>query len=930
LHTLNKPILIFISTVLVLLAAFVATQTAKAAGPLCVDPGNTPTCYATIQEAVDAAVVGDTINVVAGTYAGQINVNKSVTILGDPGDASPGPGPSAPVIDGGSLPGDAFLLANGVSNVTIQGFEMRNFTSPSMDGIGNGISAWEASTSNITIQDNYFHHLGYNGVLVGNDGAAGDHTNWLIKGNVIENFGYIGFELTNTSNSSIENNVIHMTTPFIGAIFSSARRTETGLAVKNNQIDGTPSTTYPVIYIYAYDLDMPNPNLDSVLIEGNTITSVGTPFQIYIRNIGTGTVTGVQVHNNSLSTLKTSTPALIDATNNWWGEVSGPVTGAVLGNVNYVPWYMDAAKTTLDGPVHNVTSDTYHLTIQAAINSANPGDTINVAAGTYTEVGQIVINNNLTIIGADKATTIVKPAQDTGTSGDARGWFLVNSGVTFNLSNVTLDGDGHLVNMGILSHGPGTIENNIIQNMLDNPSTSYAGRGVAFYDANMTVRNNFVQNFGRIGIYAYGAGVTAGVIDGNTVIGKGAGNWLSYGVELEGGAIAEVMNNEISNCQGVATDTSTSAGMYLTTYFAPGTAANVHNNIFSKNTAGIAAGYDASDTSALTAHYNQFLGNDEGISSTAPTVDATHNWWDSVSGPGVVGTGMGDKVSTNVNFSPWCMDATCTFPLTVTAQNQSIPVGSADPSFTFGYSGFVNDETSSDLTTAPTCSVSDPHAAAGAYDIVCSSGAASNYTFNYVNGTLTVTAAPLALPIFADVPLSYWASSYIERLYNAGITGGCSLSPLSYCPDSTVTRAQMAVFLLKGIHGSSYTAPAIGTSTGFTDVPVGYWAAAWIKQLAAEGITGGCGTGIYCPDATVTRAQMAIFLLKAEHGSSYAPSAAIGTFTDVPVSYWAASWIERLAVEGITSGCGTGTYCPDAGVTRAQMAVFLVKTFNLP
>src|SRR6266545_2699771 len=56
----------------------------------------------------------------------------------------------------------------------------------------------------------------------------------------------------------------------------------------------------------------------------------------------------------------------------------------------------------------------------------------------------------------------------------------------------------------------------------------------------------------------------------------------------------------------------------------------------------------------------------------------------------------------------------------------------------------------------------------------------------------------------------------------------------------------------------------------------------------------------------------------------------IGIFTDVPTTYWAASWIEQLAAEGITSGCGNGVYCPDSPVTRAQMAVFLVKTFNLP
>jgi hypothetical protein len=140
----------------------------------------------------------------------------------------------------------------------------------------------------------------------------------------------------------------------------------------------------------------------------------------------------------------------------------------------------------------------------------------------------------------------------------------------------------------------------------------------------------------------------------------------------------------------------------------------------------------------------------------------------------------------------------------------------------------------------------------------------------------------------------------------------------------------MAVFLLKGEHGSSYTPPLVGASTGFNDVPVGHWAAAWIKQLAAEGITAGCGGGNFCPDTPVSRDQMAVFLLKAEHGSSYTPPAATGVFTDVPVGYWAAAWIERLAAEGITAGCGGGNFCPATTVTRDQMAVFLVKTFALP
>jgi len=185
-------------------------------------------------------------------------------------------------------------------------------------------------------------------------------------------------------------------------------------------------------------------------------------------------------------------------------------------------------------------------------------------------------------------------------------------------------------------------------------------------------------------------------------------------------------------------------------------------------------------------------------------------------------------------------------------------------------------------------------------------------------------------PTFADVPLSYWSWSFIERLYAAGITSGCTVSPLNYCPNNTVTRAEMAIFLLRGIHGPSYSPPVVGGTTNFADVPVDYWAARWIKQLAVEGITGGCGAGIYCPDSAVTRAEMAVFLLKSKHGAAFVPPAATGLFTDVPVGYWARNWIEQLAVEGITGGCGGANYCPDSNVTRAEMAVFLVRTFNLP
>ena len=266
--------------------------------------------------------------------------------------------------------------------------------------------------------------------------------------------------------------------------------------------------------------------------------------------------------------------------------------------------------------------------------------------------------------------------------------------------------------------------------------------------------------------------------------------------------------------------------------------------------------------------------------------------------------------------------------LTATANNKLIVYGSVDPVFDITYTGFQFTDDASVLDVVPTCGVSGPHAVVGTYPIVCSGGSDSNYIITHVDGTLTVSLP--ASPIFADVPLNYWAISFIERLYGSGITGGCSTIPLNYCPGASVTRAQMAIFLLRGIHGASYTPPAVGAGTGFTDVPVDHPAAAWIKQLAAEGITGGCGVGIYCPDAVVTRAQMAIFLLRAKYTSSYTPPPATGVFVDVPISHPAAAWIEQLAAEGITGGCGVDTYCPDNNVTRDQMAIFLVRTFSLP
>jgi hypothetical protein len=143
----------------------------------------------------------------------------------------------------------------------------------------------------------------------------------------------------------------------------------------------------------------------------------------------------------------------------------------------------------------------------------------------------------------------------------------------------------------------------------------------------------------------------------------------------------------------------------------------------------------------------------------------------------------------------------------------------------------------------------------------------------------------------------------------------------------------MAVFLLKSKYGSAHVPPPC-TGTVFTDVPcIGGPFDPWIEELAALQVTGGCGGGNYCPGATVTRKQMAVFLLKSLEGSSYDPPACVGVFADVPCTPGSgfSDWVEELYNRAITGGCSSSplNYCPDNPNNRGQMAVFLSKTFDL-
>jgi hypothetical protein len=135
---------------------------------------------------------------------------------------------------------------------------------------------------------------------------------------------------------------------------------------------------------------------------------------------------------------------------------------------------------------------------------------------------------------------------------------------------------------------------------------------------------------------------------------------------------------------------------------------------------------------------------------------------------------------------------------------------------------------------------------------------------------------------------------------------------------------------------ANQTFPVLQGAT-FLDVPVDYPFYTEIGKLSARGVTLGCGGGNYCPDASVTREQMAAFIIRAL-GMPNPPTPSQQRFADVPPSNPFYAFIEEMAIRGITLGCGTNgqgqpLYCPSSPVTREQMAAFIIRAlgeFNPP
>jgi hypothetical protein len=185
---------------------------------------------------------------------------------------------------------------------------------------------------------------------------------------------------------------------------------------------------------------------------------------------------------------------------------------------------------------------------------------------------------------------------------------------------------------------------------------------------------------------------------------------------------------------------------------------------------------------------------------------------------------------------------------------------------------------------------------------------------------------------FLDVPVTHPYYEEIEALWDNGYTAGCSTDPLMFCPDSTMNRAESAVFVERGAHSAEYFPPQ-PTITVFADVPLDEWFAKWATGLWNDGYTAGCGTDplIYCPLQGHTRAEGAVFYLRMLHGTDYIPPDPSGIFADVPLDIWYAKWVEAAFNAGLIEPCGTNPlrFCPEDPLTRAVAAYMMVQAKGL-
>ncbi len=179
---------------------------------------------------------------------------------------------------------------------------------------------------------------------------------------------------------------------------------------------------------------------------------------------------------------------------------------------------------------------------------------------------------------------------------------------------------------------------------------------------------------------------------------------------------------------------------------------------------------------------------------------------------------------------------------------------------------------------------------------------------------------------FGDIG-SYGDRYRIELMKWLEITKGCRDGKV-FCPNRVVNRLELAVFVVRAL-GEDQVPKLAGSKATFVDVPKSLWAWGYVERFHKLGITDGCGRSTptkkyFCPSKDVTKAQVAVFLVRAMGETP--PATTRRTFADVPTGHFAHRYIEKLYDLGLaphTTIGGKKYYSPASTIRRHLMARWL-------
>jgi hypothetical protein len=327
--------------------------------------------FGSIQYAIDQTINGTTVTVYTGTYDSQITINKDIWLTSETGDYTT----SDAIIDLGAVSTYAIELETGCDGATIRGLEIINSYGIYVDSNAGG-------EGNVIIQNNYIHDLLISGAITG--GFVVDALcwppleNWTIQGNTLENItgslssglrpenmknvviwentisniGYSALLLINVDGGTVSNNVL--TNISRAGIQVDSYCTRHIYIINNVVMQANTGSHSGYGGIRFYGQYTPDPHGDppaEIIVTGNTCNdsynglAVRDGENISGRNISANSNS---ITNNSNMGVYHAGPGILNATDNWWGNISGPYhpinnTGGTGGNVSdnviFWPWY---------------------------------------------------------------------------------------------------------------------------------------------------------------------------------------------------------------------------------------------------------------------------------------------------------------------------------------------------------------------------------------------------------------------------------------------------------------------------------------------------------------------------------------------------------------------------------------------------------------